>query len=344
MKMSNKMHYRTTGVYCLLLILFLSSCMGKRGHVQVSVQLKNLDQADLYVYTSDGNIPQVDTIHLMKGRGEYETPIKELTTLHLVYPNFQELTIWAGSGDVIKVKGDAQNLKAVSVKGNTPNKLYTKFRRQTAQMMPDSVRIEAEAFIRQNLTSPVSLLLLEQNFANGQDLKTGEELCQLLEQEESVDGRQLDQVRKAIQASKILRVGATLPAFQLKDEEGNIITDKQYRGRYLLLNFWANWMGNSSSNNYAIRRTLESHCKNFSMLNYNLETNRSLTNNYTTIPDSLSWTDFCDYKAWDSPLVKKLGINNLPTTIFVDPKGKILAVGTNYQRDIQPAIDKVDGK
>jgi len=338
--MSNAKHYLSSAGAAALLIVLLCSCGGKRGHLQVDVKLDNIEMADIYIYSDEGVIAQIDTIHLKKGHGEYETPLAGPATFHLVYPGFKELVFWGNSGEAISVKGDAQNLKSVKVEGNKHNEQYTRFRLQTAQMSPDSVKAEAERFIRLNPSSPVSMLLLSQHFTKSENAVKGLEMCNLIEQEKDADLLKLDKIRRAIQSSQILKIGSALPSFKLTTEKGKTITDKQFRGKHLILNFWANWMGNSNSN-YNINRLLQNEKNKFKVLSYSLDNDSRLRLSAGQVTDSLAYVEYCDNKVWNSPLVKQFGIHNLPTIILVDPKGKILAVGNNWQRDIEPAVKKI---
>ena len=56
--------------------------------------------------------------------------------------------------------------------------------------------------------------------------------------------------------------------------------------------------------------------------------------------DSVTWTSYCDFQAWNSPVVKQFAVPYLPYCVLAGPDGRILAVG-NYADDILPEIEKV---
>ncbi len=57
--------------------------------------------------------------------------------------------------------------------------------------------------------------------------------------------------------------------------------------------------------------------------------------------DSVSWTSYCDFQSWNSPLVKQFGIRSIPFYLLAGADGKVLAAGASYEKDIEPEIKKL---
>lgn len=103
-----------------ILIIFplLLSCGRSKGKIRFDVRLDGLNQADLLVYSPTGAFADLDTLHLLKG--ECEKDINVLPghhTYNIIYPNMSMLSFTAGEGVKLKIRGNAQQLGDVSVKG-----------------------------------------------------------------------------------------------------------------------------------------------------------------------------------------------------------------------------------
>lgn len=251
--------------YIILISTFLlAACGPQRGRLRIKGEYDNLPQADLLLYSPDGGISTVDTLHVVKGKFTYETSVddnSESYTWVILYPNFHTLTFVARSGSDVRIKGDALSLGNEEVKG------------------ADSLVHETET----RVPSP-------------------------------------------------LAVGKKLP-------KSNIV--KQTKGKWLLISFWANWKHGSSMVSYYTQQALQQYPDSLQALTYNLDVSPQKTSENVT--DTLKWKTYCDYKGWSGPLLSKYGIRNIPFYILVDPKGKIAAMGGDYNRDIKSAMQKIGG-
>ena len=89
----------------ILLALILVSCGAPSGQFKIEGRFLNLNQGEFYVYSTDGLIDGVDTIHTNGGRFSYQIPCEDKGTIMLVFPNFSEQPIFAESGKTAHVKG-----------------------------------------------------------------------------------------------------------------------------------------------------------------------------------------------------------------------------------------------
>lgn len=105
----------------LLLGLFLfASCGPRRGWIRIRGTFENLPQADFLIYSPDGGLSSLDTLHIVKGRFDYSAHVEENPepyTYVIIYPNFTTLSFLARSGTDIRIKGDALSLNQVAVEG-----------------------------------------------------------------------------------------------------------------------------------------------------------------------------------------------------------------------------------
>ena len=56
--------------------------------------------------------------------------------------------------------------------------------------------------------------------------------------------------------------------------------------------------------------------------------------------DSIKWTNVCDGRMWETPVLQKLALTYLPDNIITDTQGKIIARTLNYQ-DLNKKIEEL---
>ena len=243
--------------------LLLVACGSRPNRVRIRGQFDNLPQADLILFSPDGGMMTIDTIHIQKGKFDYETQVEDMTAIYtytIVYPNFHTLFFQAHGGADVRIKGDALSLSKVSVEG------------------VDSV-LPTEA--QNELKHP-------------------------------------------------LVVGKKLPKSKLI---------KPQKDAYQLIAFWATWKYGSNLESQ-IRVALREHPDSLRVLAYSL--NVDPEERYEPFErDTTRWRVFCDFKGWASPLLTKYGIRNIPYYLLIDPQGKLLAMGSEYNRDIRPELKKL---
>jgi hypothetical protein len=105
-------------LYLLFALLLLTSCGGKKGELRISGEFKNLKQADFFLFSEEGYMESIDTIHVRNGKFDYRLPLTaDEASFTLVYPNFSTLDLFGGSGQHIRIEGDARSLSEVRVEG-----------------------------------------------------------------------------------------------------------------------------------------------------------------------------------------------------------------------------------
>ncbi|MCF0197435.1 MAG: DUF4369 domain-containing protein, partial [Bacteroidaceae bacterium] len=149
---------------CCLLAWALFACNKASDRVKIQGEFANLQQGEFFIYSSDGAIDGMDSLHIRDGKFLYELPLTQRTTLHILYPNFSQLTIFAQGGDELKIKGDARNLSEVTVEGSDDNELYTKFRQEVKGKKEKEVQEQARDLMLSHPHSMVSPHLFTQYF------------------------------------------------------------------------------------------------------------------------------------------------------------------------------------
>lgn len=326
-------------------MLLLASCGGAKGKFRIKGEFKNMDLGEFYIFSPDGGLNGMDTLHLIQGRFRYQCDLTGDATYHILYPNFREIVVWGHDGDVIDMEGDVQDLKHVKVSGNDENREYTDFRMLTADMSEDSVRMAISQHIEEHPQSAVAHYLFQTHYvditpADAKKAAEAQKLMKLL-QDANPENPRIATYARELKQRDALGKGKKLPAFKLAVAAGDTITSQKCMGHNTLLLFWAGWQTGSTNMFYFIKKAQEEgRLQGMKVITYSMDLN-SNSMEIGRRDGSDSWTYYCDYRGWDSPYVQKLGIHTLPYAILLDTRGRILASGTDYTRDIQPEIDRL---
>ena len=114
------------------------------------------------------------------------------------------------------------------------------------------------------------------------------------------------------------------PEFTLNDTEGNAVSLASYKGRYVLVDFWASWCVPCRAENPNVLAAYEKYKdKNFQILGVSLDEKKEAWLK-AIAEDKLPWKQVCDFKAAESPVTKAYNVSSIPANVLIDPNGKIV--------------------
>jgi peroxiredoxin len=120
-------------------------------------------------------------------------------------------------------------------------------------------------------------------------------------------------------------IGKEAPEFVLPDAAGKMIRLSSFKGKYLLLDFWASWCGPCRQESPNVVKAYNKYKgKNFDILSVSLDDNKDKWLNAIQ-KDGLTWTHVSDLHAWESSVVRLYGVEGIPATFLLDPKGVVVA-------------------
>ncbi len=131
----------------------------------------------------------------------------------------------------------------------------------------------------------------------------------------------------AIHESLLGWVGKMAPEFSLPDPNGKEIKLSSFRGKYVLVDFWASWCKPCRMENpFVVKAYNRFKDKNFTVLGVSLDSNGKKDEWMKAVmKDSLTWAHVSDLMYWSSPVIPLYKIEGIPFNVLVDPEGKVIA-------------------
>ena len=221
------------------------------------------------------------------------------------------------------------SLRLANVQGGQNQKDLDDFKRVSSPIMhaADDERAKViSKFINDHPASFVSLYTIQNFSMDGSfipNVKYGMSMFELLSTDikKSQSGKE---IYKDILIAKQTSIGSVAPDFLQRDTLDHEIRLSSFRGKYVLMDFWASWCRPCRVENPILVNAFHKYSnKSFTILGISLDNNR---NSWAKAirKDKLSWTQLSDLKFWKNEVALQYGIKSVPQNILIDPEGKII--------------------
>ncbi len=136
-------------------------------------------------------------------------------------------------------------------------------------------------------------------------------------------------------------VGKIVPDFSATDLDGKLISLQQYRGKVVLLDFWAVWWGPCLTEIPNVKRVYDTYKdQGFDIIGVSLDTDETRLRNYLK-KNNISWRQIFSGQKWNSPLAQKYRIRSIPAPWLIDRDGTLIsreARGVKLERLVVEAL------
>lgn len=122
-------------------------------------------------------------------------------------------------------------------------------------------------------------------------------------------------------------VGDMAAEVKQPNTQGDTILLSSFRGKWVLLEFWASWCGPCRAENPSLVKTYQSfRDKNFDILAVSLDKSAADWK-HAIEKDGLPWTQVSELNGGENTASLTYGVNGIPDNVLIDPTGKIVARG-----------------
>jgi len=140
-----------------------------------------------------------------------------------------------------------------------------------------------------------------------------------------------------------LAVGKKFPDFNEKDTNGKPLSVANYKGKVVLIDFWATWCGPCVKELPAVQAAYDKHhSKGFEIIGISLDSDRAKLDKFVK-EKNMPWQQFFDGQGWKNKLSTQYGVNSIPATYLLDGNGVI--IGKNLRGEaLEAAVAKALSK
>jgi peroxiredoxin len=296
---------------------------------------------------------------------------------HVTEPNLYELNFAGGKkaplfmgNDKMTISGSTDELKELKVSGSSSNDDFVEFQRmfnpyfarlnsvmgmanspagaakkdslfQVYKKLTDSIFNQIDGFVaakRSSYVAPFVLVVVNQLT---EDVAAQDRRLHSLSPEVQ-KGYYAQYLQKMVDDAKIGAVGTEAIDFTQNDTAGKAVSLSSFRGKYVLVDFWASWCGPCRMENPNVVNTYQKFKgKNFTVLGVSLDKSKEPWIKAIK-DDGLAWTQVSDLKYWYNEAAAKYHIQSIPQNLLIDPNGKI--VGRNLRGpDLQARLCELLG-
>lgn len=315
------------------------------------------DSVNIYLQlVKDGELATIDSVALSDAKVSFVGTLESPQMVYLKLGESRKIVNFFGENSDIQVEVNADSLEGTKITGSKVHDEFLGFKEYMSpidqrqqdlnvayreasqngdQQKMDALRAESEniyndqldmiySFLEQKKSSYMAPFVISRYLVYELDDKA---LDSLLLQIDSTVHNSMDYIKlsQRLEVLKKVAVGQPVTDFTLNDPHGNPVSLSSFRGKILLIDFWASWCGPCRRENpNVVKLYNDFNDKGFEILgvSFDEDFNRWVG---AIEDDQLTWPHVSDLQGWGSAAGKIYGINSIPATVLVDREGVIVA-------------------
>lgn len=320
----------------------------------ITGEIKGLKHHYIYFRHTDHGKDMVDSCALQDGKFKFKGRVSEPQQVFLHTKDGMLQKVFYAENTALTVYGDAADLQKVEVKGSKTQDEYTILENQLLAVREKAYELymAAEAAAKAGDTVKSNELQTQymqvhkttwdvyHDFAvnNPKSIASLQALLVWTGEKNYNEARKIydnfdESLRKMEKAKELIKrfeslakveIGKPATDFSIKDVNGKPVSLSDYRGKYVLLEFWASWCGPCRAENPNLRANyLKYKDKGFDILGVSLDDNATQWLKAVE-KDDLPWVQVSELKGFRGEVPVNYGISGIPANFLVDPNGKII--------------------
>jgi peroxiredoxin len=134
-------------------------------------------------------------------------------------------------------------------------------------------------------------------------------------------------IKDVLDIAKKTDIGNEAPVFAQNDASGKSVSLASFKGKYVLVDFWASWCGPCRAENPNVVKAYQKfHAKGFDILGVSLDEEKDKWI-AAVKKDNLDWSQVSDLQGWKNNVAMLYGVQGIPMNFLIDKEGKIIGKG-----------------
>ncbi|BAV08920.1 thiol:disulfide interchange protein [Filimonas lacunae] len=308
-------------------------------------QIDGADSGYVYVSYEYNHQPHLDSAKLIQGTFVLSGYMPEpLQAVLKVSGSMQQFPFFTAT-DTITIKAHKQRLFDTEVTGSPEQQAYASYRRDYMGKVPPrkapgdtafarGLDKAAEDFILDHTGNYCAAMVLYDKFIVYMNKPTARRLYNKLEPkvQQSAYGKR---ILYMLDSGNRTGIGMKAPYFELPDSNGVKHAVTEFRGKYVLIDFWASWCVPCRKENPGLVKAYQQyHSKGLEIVSISLDSNKPQWL-ASAAKDNLTWLQLCDLKAYGGAITELYGVHAIPQNYMLDKEGNIMAVNLRGEKWVE---------